>query len=78
MKVEVPAAWAELPDQPDVIDESLPQYIRDIQIPVNKQMGDTIPVSKFMPYADGVTPVETSKYERRGIATNVPKWIPEN
>ena len=31
-----------------------------------------------MPYADGVSPVETSKYERRGIATNVPKWIPDN
>ena len=78
VKVEVPAAWCDLQDQPDVVDPSLPEYIREIQIPVNKQMGDTIPVSKFMPYADGVTPVETSKYERRGIAVNVPKWIPEN
>ncbi len=76
--VEVPAAWAELEDTPEAVDESLPAYIRDIQIPVNRQKGDTIPVSKFMPYADGVTPVETSKYERRGIAVNVPKWIPEN
>nr|MCR5088473.1 pyruvate:ferredoxin (flavodoxin) oxidoreductase [Oscillospiraceae bacterium] len=78
VKIDVPAAWADLKDQEEVIDPSLPQYIRDIQIPVNNQMGDLIPVSKFMPYADGVSPVETSKYERRGIATNVPVWIPEN
>ena len=78
VKIDVPAAWAELQDEEVVIDPTLPQYIRDIQIPINNQYGDKVPVSKFMPYADGVSPVETSKYERRGIATNVPKWIPEN
>ena len=77
-KIDVPKEWAALKDEPETVDESLPAYIRDIQIPVNNQKGDRIPVSKFMPYADGVSPVETSKYERRGIATNVPKWIPEN
>ena len=78
VKIDVPAAWASLEDQPIAIDPSLPKYIREIQIPVNNQAGDTIPVSAFMDYADGVSPVETSKYERRGIATNVPVWIPEN
>ena len=78
VKIEVPAAWAELEDEVETVDESLPEYIRKIQIPVNRQAGDKIPVSAFLPYADGVSPVETSKYERRGIATNVPKWIPEN
>ena len=77
-EVQVPAAWAELKDEEIVIDPTLPKYIREIQIPVNNQYGDKIPVSSFMDYADGVSPVETSKYERRGIATNVPKWIPEN
>ena len=78
VKIDVPAAWASLEDQPAVIDPTLPKYIREIQIPVNNQAGDSIPVSAFMDYADGVSPVETSKYERRGIATNVPMWIPEN
>ena len=77
-EVQVPAAWADLKDEEIVIDPTLPKYIREIQIPVNNQYGDKIPVSSFMDYADGVSPVETSKYERRGIATNVPKWIPEN
>ena len=78
VKIDVPAAWASLQDQNEVIDPSLPKYIREIQIPVNNQQGDKIPVSAFMDYADGVTPVETAKYERRGIADNVPVWIAEN
>ena len=77
-KIEVPEAWASLEDTKEVIDETLPKYIREIQIPSNNQAGDRIPVSAFMDYADGVHPVETSKYERRGIATFVPEWIPEN
>ena len=77
-KIDVPAHWADLQDEEEEIDQSLPKYIREIQIPVNNQAGDKIPVSCFMDYADGVSPVETSKYERRGIANKVPKWIPEN
>ena len=77
-KIDVPEAWASLKDTQEVIDETLPKYIREIQIPSNNQAGDRIPVSAFMDYADGVHPVETSKYERRGIATFVPEWIPEN
>ena len=66
-EVQVPAAWADLKDEEIVIDPTLPKYIREIQIPVNNQYGDKIPVSSFMDYADGVSPVETSKYERRGM-----------
>ena len=78
VKVEVPESWKTLVDEKPVIDMNLPHYIREIQIPVNNQAGDTLPVSTFMPYADGVSPVETSKYEKRGIAVDVPHWIPEN
>ncbi len=38
--------------------------------------GDMIPVYK-MP-DDGVIPTATTKLEKRGVAINVPKWIPEN
>ncbi|MDD5331873.1 MAG: pyruvate:ferredoxin (flavodoxin) oxidoreductase [Candidatus Nanoarchaeia archaeon] len=38
--------------------------------------GDEIPVS-LMP-VDGAIPTGTSKLEKRGIATDIPKWIPEN
>ena len=77
-KIEVPAEWANLLEEEAATDMSLPEYIREIQIPVNNQAGDAIPVSAFMKYADGVFPIETSKYERRGIADRVPHWLPEN
>ena len=79
VKVKVPEAWKSLTDTAArTADTALPAYIRDIMIPVNSQAGDSIPVSKFMPLADGVSPVETSKYEKRGIAVTVPQWNLDN
>ena len=78
VEVAVPESWKTLKDEVVTPDESLPDYVRNILVPVNNQAGDTLPVSVFLPYADGVVPVETTKYEKRGIATDVPKWIPEN
>ena len=79
-EVDVPAAWADLPegDAPAAPGASLPRYVRDILTPVNAQAGDKIPVSKFLDFADGVTDVETSRYEKRGIAVNVPAWLPDS
>ena len=56
VKIDVPESWKTLADDHQGSRAaSLPHYIREIQIPVNKQAGDAIPVSEFMPYADGVT-----------------------
>ena len=38
--------------------------------------GDKIPVSAFN--SDGSTELDTSQYEKRGIAVRLPKWIKEN
>jgi pyruvate-ferredoxin/flavodoxin oxidoreductase len=40
------------------------------------QQGDKLPVSAFAP--DGIFPVDTTKYEKRGVAINVPEWIMDN
>ena len=47
-------------------------------IPCNKQVGDKIPVSKFMNMVDGHLPQGMAAFEKRGIAVDVPEWIPEN
>jgi len=44
--------------------------------PILAQQGDNLPVSAFTP--DGVFPVDTAKYEKRGVAIMVPEWIKEN
>jgi ferredoxin len=40
------------------------------------QQGDKLPVSAFSP--DGIFPVATTQYEKRGVAINVPEWIMDN
>ena len=74
VKIDIPAEWAELQDEPVRIDESLPDFVKNVLIPMNRADGDSIPVSTFVPYADGVMPVSMSKFEKRGVADNVPVW----
>lgn len=62
-----------LPDFPQVTD-----YVKSIQQPTTDQRGNELPVSAFLPYADGHTPPGTTAHERRNVATEVPEWIPEN
>ena len=44
---------------------------------VNAQNGDSLPVSAFLPYADGTMPAGTTAYEKRGVAVTVPTWDAE-
>ena len=60
-------------DRKDVVD-----FVNDIQIPVNGQEGNNIPVSVVKQYEHGQTPSGTSAYEKRGIAVDIPVWKPEN
>lgn len=73
-EVEVPIRWADLTVEAKAHDADLPEWIRKIQIPVNSMKGDSIPVSDFTDLPDGTMPQGTSKYEKRGIAVNVPVW----
>jgi len=76
-KVNVPNEWADLEEKIICEDKSLPEYIRNIMIPINSQKGDSLPVSAFENIADGTVPVGSSKYEKRGIAVDVPVWNSE-
>ncbi len=75
-KIEVPAAWAEAEDKPLPVRE-VPDFVKNIADVMNHQEGDKLPVSAFIDRADGTIPVGTSKYEKRGIAVNIPSWKPE-
>ncbi|MDE6031926.1 MAG: pyruvate:ferredoxin (flavodoxin) oxidoreductase [Oscillospiraceae bacterium] len=83
IKVDVPAAWAdatgELPVHTATGDnKALVDFVNKIQIPVNAQRGDSLPVSTFVDIADGTFPQGSAAFEKRGIAVDVPEWIPEN
>ena len=74
----VPAEWAEAVDTQEKVEAEVPGFIKNILIPSTMQKGDFLPVSTFIGREDGTLPFGTSAYEKRGIATEVPIWIPEN
>jgi pyruvate-ferredoxin/flavodoxin oxidoreductase len=75
VKVDVPAAWADAKDE-DVKVEYPNDFVKDVVMPIARQKGDTLPVSKFS--VDGTFPTATSQYEKRGVAVKAPKWIADN
>ena len=82
-KVEVPKDWinAESDIQTELLegrDKAHTDYLNEILIPTNAMRGDSIPVSQFVDSASGFIPAGTAAYEKRGIAVNIPKWLPEN
>ncbi len=76
-KVEVPANWADAEDKPSE-ERDAPDFIKNVADVINKQKGDTLPVSTFVGREDGTFPAGTSRYEKRGIAINVPEWQIDN
>ena len=78
IKVEVPQEWANCPLEPTEAAEDIPKFIKEIAEPINAQQGDKLPVSAFVDREDGSFPLGTTAYEKRGVAVNVPDWLPDN
>ena len=78
IKVEIPAEWATIAIGKTADTRDIPEFIKNIVEPMTAQKGDNLPVSAFLGYEDGTFPAGTTAYEKRGIAVNVPCWIPEN
>ena len=76
-KLAVDPAWANLSDDEVEANED-PAFINNIVRPINAQDGDLLPVSAFKDNADGTWEQGTARYEKRGVATFVPEWTPEN
>lgn len=72
--VEIPASWATLDEEKKEVPSDLPDFIKNILVPVNNLKGDDLPVSTFLDHKDGTMPLGTSAYEKRGIATTLPIW----
>ncbi|MDO4564370.1 MAG: pyruvate:ferredoxin (flavodoxin) oxidoreductase [Clostridia bacterium] len=75
-EIRYPESWAETTEGAKIIHVTDDPYFLDYIQPILAQEGDKLPVSKMSP--DGTVPTGTTKYEKRGIAVDVPRWIPEN
>jgi pyruvate-ferredoxin/flavodoxin oxidoreductase len=78
-EISYPDSWQSASDERGLnwrLNQNMPDYMRDMVFPILRQKGDDLPVSSFQP--DGVFPFSTARYEKRGVAINVPEWIKEN
>ncbi|MCR2043961.1 pyruvate:ferredoxin (flavodoxin) oxidoreductase [Anaerosalibacter massiliensis] len=79
VKIDIPESWknAEVAEE-TAVDKELPDFIKDVLVPMNRQEGDKLPVSTFVDREDGSFPHGTAAYEKRGIAVNIPEWQIDN
>ncbi len=75
IEIKYPESWKDATGQPRQWSEA-PAFVNKVMRPAQSQKGDQLPVSVFDPA--GVFPVDTSRYEKRGVAINVPEWLQEN
>jgi len=73
VEVNYPESWATLPDvDKEVEDKIANEYYENIIKPISRLEGNNLPVSAFDPR--GIVPTNTTKYEKRGVATQLPCW----
>ncbi len=74
-EITYPESWKNATGA-DAAAAEVPAFVKNVMNPMLKQQGDALPVSAFQP--DGVFPVDTARYEKRGVAIHVPEWIIDN
>ena len=72
IKIDVPASWATTTEGAPMAEVADNKYFKEIVHPILTLEGDKLPSSAFN--ADGTVPTGTTKFEKRGVAVNVPKW----
>ncbi len=72
VKVEVPDYWKDATEEK--VEPDVPDYIKNVVMPMNAQEGNSLPVSAFKDMADGSFPNGSTEYEKRGTAVTVPCW----
>ena len=76
VEIPVPESWLNATTGAEAVKVPATEYFDQVVSPVLRHEGDKLPVSAFDPA--GVVPTGTTKYEKRGIAVNVPEWQIEN
>lgn len=77
-RIEIPLGWQNAADDLATTESDLPDFVKNIMIPMNRQKGDSLPVSAFNGAEDGTYPTGTTQFEKRAIAIDVPYWDADN
>jgi pyruvate-ferredoxin/flavodoxin oxidoreductase len=78
-EIKVPSTVTKYFTAPKLIADDAGAFEKKIIEKIMRLQGDDITTSEMNELTiDGIIPTETSKLEKRGIAPQIPKWIPEN
>ena len=70
-RIETPAVTTRR-QRPPIVAPDAPDFVQHVTAAMMARSGDLLPVSALSP--DGTWPVGTSKWEKRGIALEIPEW----
>jgi len=74
-EVRVPDGPADGPPRPPVVPATAPDFVQRVTARMMAGQGDLLPVSALP--VDGTFPVGTARFEKRGIAHEIPIWDPK-
>ncbi len=74
-EIPVPAAVTSTQRKPRLVPPEAPDFVRHVTAWIMAGDGDKLAVSQIP--EDGVWPVDTTKWEKRNIALEIPVWEPE-
>ncbi len=77
VEIKIPEAWKTVKDEEVAPLKNASEFVKNIVVPMNRQEGDSLPVSAFAGMEDGTFEAGTAAFEKRGIAVNVPEWDAE-
>ena len=87
IELTIPADWANAKDEAKTVTlgeartgerKEVGDFVENVLFPVINHQGDSLPVSAFVKDRYATTPQGTAAYEKRGVAVDVPVWVPEN
>lgn len=76
-RVQVPESWGKAADEAVELPTDIPDFVKNVVLPMNRYDGDSLPVSAFNGYEDGTYPTQLTQYEKRGVALELPRWNPD-
>ncbi|MGL5682065.1 MAG: pyruvate:ferredoxin (flavodoxin) oxidoreductase [Marinifilaceae bacterium] len=71
VEIKYPSTWINAL-QDVQLTPNIPDFVSQIAKPILALEGDSIPVSLLPP--NGIMPMGTTAYEKRGVAINIPQW----
>jgi pyruvate-ferredoxin/flavodoxin oxidoreductase len=74
-EVKLPAAVSANLGRPPIVSEDAPDLVKQVTAVMLAGKGDKLPVSAFA--ADGTWPTDTTRWEKRNIAQEIPAWEEE-